>query len=365
MHAPGVVKRNCSTKIWPITPHMLRDFNASWGPWKSYTEQDGDLLARLPIYSTTLAPFHGEATHESAILTVGLASWFDKKGEYRQTICELVPAVVRYNIIIEGDTISLPDIPGQGQFVAYANNTKPSSNKPSEVRKLQMSTIDSITDGMAIFINANASAVLNETPAPNVIYNPDPQTYNLNVLRHWNSSNGFFDLNFIDPTPGIIFDFNRMMLRSAANASTWGHIQRFIDAGVPINQTVAARQTTQTNIFKSDLRWYAGAAVFELATALLILPLFYGWWTLGCHLTLSPFALALAFDAPILRGVNSAAGARGVVRELGGMRLKFGEVVASTAIVSNDEFLNAATTGRLGIAGSDNVVRPRRGMQFT
>ena len=29
VYAPGVVKRNCSTKAWPITPSMLRDFNAS------------------------------------------------------------------------------------------------------------------------------------------------------------------------------------------------------------------------------------------------------------------------------------------------------------------------------------------------
>jgi hypothetical protein len=344
---------------------MLRDFNASWGPWKSYTEKDGDLLARLPVYSTTLAPSHEAEAHESAILTVGLASWFDKKGEYRETVCELVPAVLRYNITVQGHTISLPDLPGQGQFVAYANNTKASSNKLTELGKQQLSTIDSITDGLAILINANASVVLNERPAPHVIYNPDPQTYNVNVLRHWNSSNLYNDLNFIDPTPGIIFDFNRMMLRSAAKASNWGHTQRFIDAGVPIKQTVAARQTVQTNIFKSDLRWYAGAAVFELVTVLLILPLFFGWWTLGCHLTLSPFAIALAFDAPILEGVNSAAGAKGVVRELGGMRLKFGEVLSNEPAVSNEEIAHVAATGRLGIAGSDTVVRPRRGMRFT
>ena len=250
--------------------------------------------------------------------------------------------------------------------MSYANNTEPSSNNPSRLGKYQYSTIDSITDELATLISANASAVLNETPAPNIIYNPDPQTYNINVLRHWNSSNGFDDLNFFDPTPGIIFDFNRLMLRSAAKASVaWPHIQHLIDAGVPINQTVAARQTVQTNIFKSDLRWYAGAAVFELVTVLLILPLFFGWWKLGCHMTLSPFALALAFDAPILRGVNSAAGARGVVRERGGMRLKFGEVVPNTHGVMIDDPVNAATTGRLGIAGSENVVRPRRGTQFS
>ena len=157
-----------------------------------------------------------------------------------------------------------------------------------------------------------------------------------------------------------------MMLRSAAIASTsWPHIQRLIDAGVPVNQTVAARQTAQTNIYKSDLRWYAGAAIAELVTVLLILPMFFGWWTLGSHLTLSPFALALAFDAPVLRGVNSAVGARGVVRELGNTRLQFGEVLSSPIPDPTDRNGKVAATGRLGMAERENVVRPRRGMRFT
>ena len=370
VYAPGVVMRNCSTKTWPILPRMLRDFNASWGPWKSYTEQNGGVYARLPIYSTALAPPRGETLHETTILTVGLASWFNRSGEYRETVCELVSAVVRYNIIVEGDTIDLPNLPGQGQFVSYANITNSPFNQPSALGTYQLVTAhsitDALTDGLATLIYANASAILREAADLWMIYSPDYQTYNINVLKHTNLSNGLYDLNFVDPTPGIVFDFNRIMLRAAAKASSSRHhTQNLVDADIPFNQTVTALQTVQTNVFRSDLRWYAGAAVAELVTVLLILPLFFGWWRLGCHLTLSPFALALAFDAPILRGVNSAAGARGVVRELGGKRLKFGEVVSSTRGVINDGLVNAATTGRLGIAESDNVIRPRRGMRFS
>ena len=81
-------------------------------------------------------------------------------------------------------------------------------------------------------------------------------------------------------------------------------------------------------------------------------------------MTLSPFALALAFDSPILKGVNSAAGSRGVVKELGSMRLRFGEVVSDMPAVPDGEVPDGAATGRLGVAESHNVTRPRKGMQF-
>lgn len=359
------MKTNCSSQTWPITPASLSSFNATWGPWKSYYENHGDLLARLPIYYTSLSQDTKGVTHEAALLTVGLAAWFDSRGEFVQTICELRPAILEYDISIEGHTISLPSQPDQGRFVAFVNNTKPESETPAALKMKQPSTINSIPDALAPLINANASALLNENTSPGIIYSPDPQTFNVNVLRHYNYSNGAYDLNFIDPTPNIIFDFNRLMLRSAAAASNYTHVKSLVDDGVLTNQTVLAHQTVQRNIFKSDLRWYAGAAIFELVTVVLILPMFWGWWTLGCHLTLSPFALALAFDSPILKGVNSAAGARGVVREMGGSKLKFGEVVSDIPAVPNGEVPSGATTGRLGVAESHNVVRPRKGMQFS
>lgn len=41
---------------------------------------------------------------------------------------------------------------------------------------------------------------------------------------------------------------------------------------------------------------------------------------------MSPFNVSLAFDSPLLEDVNSATGAKGVVREMGGTQLKFGVV---------------------------------------
>ena len=43
-------------------------------------------------------------------------------------------------------------------------------------------------------------------------------------------------------------------------------------------------------------------------------------------MTLSPFDIALAFNAPLLGGINSTAGVGGIVEEVGDLRLKFGAV---------------------------------------
>ena len=165
-----MVKTNCSSQTWPITPASLSSFNATWGPWKSYYENSGDLLARLPIYYTSLEQDIGNVlTHEAAKLSVGLATWFDSKGDFVQTVCELRPAIVEYDITIEGHAISLPRQPGQGRFVAFVNNTKPESLKPAALKINQPSTIGSIPDVLAIFTNANASALLNQNTSPGVV----------------------------------------------------------------------------------------------------------------------------------------------------------------------------------------------------
>lgn len=110
---------------------------------------------------------------------------------------------------------------------------------------------------------------------------------------------------------------------------------------------------------------YAAAVTFELVTVLLILPLFYGWWTLDSKLTLSPLNIALAFESPLLKDVNSAAGAKDIVQQIGDERIRYGEALSDDEIVVPASRLGAGTTGRLGIGMMRNVTRPRSGMQFS
>ena len=69
---------------------MTHSMNATWGPWKSYFENGGYRLSRLPafyIYLQASHASHGSVESEAAILTTGLVNWFDFEGAFVQTVC--------------------------------------------------------------------------------------------------------------------------------------------------------------------------------------------------------------------------------------------------------------------------------------
>ena len=84
-------------------------------------------------------------------------------------------------------------------------------------------------------------------------------------------------------------------------------------------------------------------------------------WKLECSLTLSPFATALAFDSPLLQDVNSASRPREIVEQLGMMKLRYGVVMDAKMSGSEEETF---ASGRLGLAASEWVETPHKGMRF-
>jgi hypothetical protein len=214
-----------------------------------------------------------------------------------------------------------------------------------------------------MFVNANATVGLAKLPGQT--FSEDFTTFNPFVAQHMDLYATRADqLAFLDPTDEIVLKYNQIMFRAGIANSTIPNVleKGIFDKGVSLNQTVQAKQTVKQDIFNSDLRWYAGAAAIELITILLILPMFWGWWTLGwSSYTMSPFTMALAFNAPLLEDVNSASGARGVVRKLGSMQVKFGLIGEPGPRVDAGV---GVTPGRLGIAERSNVVRPRKGVKL-
>ena len=231
--------------------------------------------------------------------------------------------------------------------------------------------MDGITVCTSILVSANGTAAFNNAGAQSY-WVCDPTTFNSWVFAHQNVSSAALlgELNFEDPTLDVIDTFNQLMFRGTAMVTSgyaaWPDINRWLDPGVPVNQTVTAVQKKTQNVFHSELSWYTGAAVLQLMAVLLISPLFWGFWRLGCNVTMSPFSVALAFDSQILKDVNSAKGARGVVEELGDINLKFGVVGASVDgdVAPSSPTESEAISGRLGVAESQTVVQPIKGMRF-
>src|ERR1700761_1838206 len=163
-----------------------------------------------------------------------------------------------------------------------------------------------------------------ESPTPGEIWEQNTLTYNAEALQHTNLSNGHNDANFLDPMPTIISYFNELMFRSGIATAAWSNLTNLIDPGLSSKQIIQAQQVKQQPIARSDLRWWAGAAVIDLLTILVVLPLFNHWWSFDRSRTLSPLELAVAFDAPLVREVPSTRGADGVIQQVGDVRVRFG-----------------------------------------
>ena len=308
-------------------------------------------------------------TGEAAELVVGSLERTDLSGRFVEKTCYLRPAIVTYHVSIENNIVTIPrDTPNQGEVVALANNTKvpergnPDPNVGQGSTLWRPITVDAITVDALFIAQANASMEWSNQGAwviSGITENSEAQRYFRSDPDHRNI------FHFVDPTPDIIYMYNELMFRGAVKAAKWTNItQSQLDPGISIEQKVPA-QIVQL-IFRSDLRWFAGAAVIELAAIILILPMFFGFWAIGGDLTLSPLNIALAFDSPLLKDVNSAGGAKGVVRELGGLKVKFGVVEPGERLEAPDEGYEKTkyANGRLGFGSEQGIVTPRKGTKF-
>lgn len=89
--------------------------------------------------------------------------------------------------------------------------------------------------------------------------------------------------------------------------------------------------------------------------------------SLSKPITLSPFQLALAFDSPLFRDVNSAAGVQGLVDQVGHVKLRYGAIErqdSDCAGGKEPQQLEREILGRLGIAQIEKVMPPRKGARF-
>ncbi len=80
--------------------------------------------------------------------------------------------------------------------------------------------------------------------------------------------------------------------------------------------------------------WFASITV-TLAIILFIIPMYYGFWTLGRQTTLSPFETARAFHAPVLDAAPHHLDTKDLLKEVGSTRVH--EVVNQAGVVATGE----------------------------
>ncbi|KAK4569725.1 hypothetical protein LTR86_002693 [Recurvomyces mirabilis] len=137
------------------------------------------------------------------------------------------------------------------------------------------------------------------------------------------SKGTWYVLSWTNPTLAIVDSLHNMMFRAAVACSSWANLTDLIDPGLSVNQTFTAHQTTEQNIFRSDFRWFAAAATLEVLAVMIVIPLYWGFWTLREDLDLSPFSIGVAMQAPLLQDAEPARGVAGVMEEVGDVHVRF------------------------------------------
>ncbi|KAK5164140.1 uncharacterized protein LTR77_010231 [Saxophila tyrrhenica] len=91
-----------------------------------------------------------------------------------------------------------------------------------------------------------------------------------------------------------------------------------------VSQKVSASMSYSVPVYHSDFGWLGGAfAVIGLAFYA-VLPNLFGWWRLAQSVSMSPLEIAKAFDAPLLRNVDSNGTASDIVRSVGKQEVQYG-----------------------------------------
>ncbi|KAK3075557.1 hypothetical protein LTR53_000995 [Teratosphaeriaceae sp. CCFEE 6253] len=377
VHAPGLIMTNCTSQSWPLTEADMYNPNATWGNWRGQMiDKAGSVLHANPFLfiDMTYYPPQYPRRSEVVVLEVGAlnvgpsADGFT--GAYVDTKCYYVPGILAYNLQIKGTEVTIAKAANQSRPVAVANNTH-SLTFDVPASEAQPNTMDALTLYLNSFVATNVSLYMAPVAAPGNSWSMlsiSPEYASEAVARYLNYSAPDPGWQLADPTPDIIADMNELLFRAGVLSSSWENATSLIDPGLAVNQSVPGRQTQTENVYRSNLRWFAGAAVLEMVAVLVVLPLFWGWWSLGKVALLSPVELALAFDAPLLRDVNSATGSAGVIGHLGGVRVQYGAmsdgVHGEGPASSSGESVRASVAFRLGIGESANVFRPHKGMRF-
>ncbi|KAK3068912.1 hypothetical protein LTR53_013158 [Teratosphaeriaceae sp. CCFEE 6253] len=355
VRAPGVVQADCESTIWPITNAMWYDENATWGNWRgydAYKDQYGNPFFYVKVYPNDTDAAARWQKPEGVRLLVGrmaLEAMADGNltGSYNLTECHYKPAVLEYDVKLNGKEVIL----GRSRLVAAANNTAP--ERTSDPAADPPDTMGELTTFLNQFVGINNSVTIEAHPEPGSqwAFDTSPSGNAAELVKYLNNTD--LACNLRDPTDDIIASLNELLFRAAVAASGWDNLTTLIDAGLPLQQSLQARQTITQNVYRSDLRWFAGAAILEGLAALFVLPLLWGFWKLDKVGLLSPLEVAKLFDAPLLAEANSAAGARGVVDTLGDREVKLG------AVRSGSE-----GAYRFGVAESQQVYEPHKGMRF-
>lgn len=283
--------------------------NLSDAYWDSKSDSS-TLSTRESVESTTTT------TYDTAVYNAGLniTVLFESGDGPNNTLrnCLLQPSVMAYPVTLTNDsTVTLNGDWSTDKQIETVNYTGPffyevDSATVSDSHSTYLTTVGGFQYAGSIMFKS--LAFLNGSSMP--IFE------GLLSNIYFNASSTFWS----DPTDDILNGFRELSFRTslyAAADTSLDHTEIGSDKGMRSNQTVAYTGYTIQALYLMDWRFMVGGLFVSLLAALSVLPLFYGFWDLGREVSMNPFEIAMAFDAPLLADAGAHCDAGEIVKQIG------------------------------------------------
>lgn len=254
-------------------------------------------------------------TYDTAVYNAGLnITIFFESDDGLNTLrnCLLQPSVMAYPVTLTNDsTVTLNGGWSTDKQIEAVNYTGPffydvDSDTESEVHSTYLTTVGGFQYAGSIIFKS--SAFLNGSSMPifegllsNIYFNDSSSSWS-------------------DPTDDILNGLRELSFRTSIYAATdpsLDHTGVDSDQGMRSNQTVSYTGHTIQALYLMDWRYMVGGLVVSLLAALSVLPLFYGFWNLDREVSMNPFEIAMAFDAPLLADAGPHFSAGDIVKQIG------------------------------------------------
>lgn len=297
------------------------------------SESDGDTLVMFStdvnIWAQNLSDAswdsgsskRGTTTYDTAVYNAGLNITVFFQSDDGSTLrnCLLQPSVMAYPVTLTNDsTVTLNGGWSTDKQIETVNYTGPFFYEVhSATESVSHSTYLTTVGGFqyAGSIMFKSSAFLNGTSIP---------------IFEGLLSNIYFNdssMSWSDPTDDILNALRELSFRTSLYAATdpsLDHTEIDSDQGMRSNQTVAYTGYTIQALYSMDWRYMLGGLIVSLLAALSVLPLFYGFWYLSREVSMNPFEIAMAFDAPLLAEAGPHCGAGDIVKQIGDKHIMYG-----------------------------------------
>lgn len=265
-------------------------------------------------------------------------------GMIDMTSCELHPAIVEYPVTIDGNasTITLDSYTTLDDDRVLRNISLPTWDGTDYGH-----TFDGLI--LAIGTQFSSEANLSRNASADKF---SMKTNGFQAFSHMMNDDSEISCAtyFRDPLEEMLAAARELMFRTVVAVGTDARLNA--GEASTSRQNVTVTQLRQVAVYETNYYFLGGAIANIVAALLPSLYLYWGYGRLGRNVSLSPIEIAKAFNADVLRGVDSNATAKQIVAHTEGTLVRYGAVQPILA-PQEDQIPVSASSARRGVISSE------------